>query len=154
MKILMVCLGNICRSPLAEGILKNKVTQQKLGWSVDSAGTGGYHVGQQPDPRSRAVAQKHGLDINMQRARQFTASDLEEFDFVFAMDRSNYRNILALATTPEQREKVHLILEFTGDADQNVPDPYWDDNGFEQVYQMLDQACNRLLKIVAEMVSQ
>ena len=153
MKVLMVCLGNICRSPLAEGILKNKVKQQKLAWSVDSAGTGAYHVGQQPDPRSRAVAQKHGLDINMQRARQFTANDLEEFDFIFAMDRSNYRNILALAKTPKQKEKVHLILEFTGATDHNVPDPYWDDDGFEQVYQMLDKACNQLLKIVEEKVS-
>lgn len=153
MKILMVCLGNICRSPLAEGILQNKVKQQQLDWWVDSAGTGAYHVGEQPDPRSRAVAQKHGIDINMQRARQFTAADLEKFDFVFAMDRSNYRNILALATTPKQKEKVHLILEFTGAAEHNVPDPYWDDNGFEQVYQMLDKACSRLLKIVEEKVS-
>ena len=153
MKILMVCLGNICRSPLAEGILKNKVELEQLDWWVDSAGTGAYHVGEQPDPRSRAVAQKHGLNINTQRARQFTATDLEEFDFIFAMDQSNYRNILSLATTPRQREKVHLILEFTGATEHNVPDPYWDDNGFEQVFQMLDKACSRLLKIVAEKVS-
>ncbi|WP_020536650.1 low molecular weight protein-tyrosine-phosphatase [Lewinella cohaerens] len=153
MKILMVCLGNICRSPLAEGILKNKVKQHKLDWQVDSAGTGAYHVGQQPDPRSQAVAKKYGLDISIQRARQFRASDFDEFDLVFAMDRSNQGNILALATTQEQREKVHLILEFTGAADHNVPDPYWDDNGFEQVYQMLDQACSLLPGIVEERVS-
>lgn len=153
MKILMVCLGNICRSPLAEGILKNKVKQHKLDWQVDSAGTGAYHVGQQPDPRSQAVAKKYGLDISIQRARQFTALDLDEFDLVFAMDRSNQRNILALATTQEQREKVHLILEFTGASEHNVPDPYWDDDGFEQVYQMLDQACSLLPGIVEERVS-
>lgn len=152
MKILMVCLGNICRSPLAEGILQNKLAQHQLQWVVDSAGTGAYHVGEKPDPRSRAVAEKYGLDISQQRARQFVANDLEEFDFIFAMDSSNKRNILDLATKPEQREKVHLILEFTGANDANVPDPYWNDNGFEQVYQMLDMACSRVLEIVEEKV--
>lgn len=153
MKILMVCLGNICRSPLAEGILENKLSHQNLQWTVDSAGTGAYHVGEKPDPRSRAIAKKHGLDISKQRARQLTANDLEEFDLIFAMDTSNKKNILKLTNKPEQREKVHLILEFTGANDLDVPDPYWNDNGFEQVYKMLDTACDRLLAIVEEKVS-
>jgi protein-tyrosine phosphatase len=150
MKILMVCLGNICRSPLAEGILRKKIEQHQLPWSVDSAGTGAYHVGQQADPRSRDVARQHGLDISDQRARQLQAKDLDEFDLLFAMDHSNERNIRALAKQPKQKEKIHLILEFTGADLTDVPDPYWDDNGFEQVYQMLDQACDKLVTIVQQ----
>ena len=145
MKILMVCLGNICRSPLAEGILKEKVAARRLPWSVDSAGTGAYHVGEAPDPRSRAVARRHGLDITDQRARQLHASDLEEFDLIFAMDRSNERNIRALATKPDQHDKVHLLLEFAGQGRADVPDPYWDDDGFQRVYDLLDQACERII---------
>lgn len=152
MKILMVCLGNICRSPLAEGILQSKADSQSLSWEVESAGTGAYHVGEKPDPRSQAVARKYGLDISSQRARQFKASDLEGFDFIFAMDASNYRNILNLAKTEEQRSRVKLILEYTGSAESNVPDPYWDDNGFEHVYQLLDIACDRIVDIVGEQV--
>lgn len=153
MKILMVCLGNICRSPLAEGILQAKADAQGLPWEVDSAGTGAYHVGELPDPRSQAVARKYGLDISDQRARQFKAADLDRFDLIFAMDRSNYQNILRLAKTEEQRQKVKLILEFTGSGETNVPDPYWDDNGFEHVYQLLDTACDRILDMVGEQVS-
>lgn len=153
MKILMVCLGNICRSPLAEGILQAKADDQHLAWQVDSAGTGAYHVGEKPDPRSQAIASKYGLDISGQRARQFKASDLNEFDLIFAMDSSNYQNILKLAQTEEQRQRVKLILEFTGAPESNVPDPYWDDNGFEHVYQLLDTACDRIVDLVGEKVS-
>ncbi|MEL6971864.1 MAG: low molecular weight protein-tyrosine-phosphatase [Bacteroidota bacterium] len=153
MKILMVCLGNICRSPLAEGILQAKARTHNLPWQVDSAGTGAYHVGEQPDPRSQAVAHKYGLDISTQRARQFKASDFDRFDLIFAMDSRNYQNILRLAKEEEQRERVKLILEFTGSNERNVPDPYWDDNGFEHVYQLLDTACERIVDIVGEKVS-
>ncbi|MEL6656205.1 MAG: low molecular weight protein-tyrosine-phosphatase [Bacteroidota bacterium] len=153
MKILMVCLGNICRSPLAEGILQAKAQTHNLPWQVDSAGTGAYHVGEQPDPRSQAVAHKYGLDISTQRARQFKASDFDRFDLIFAMDSRNYQNILRLAKDEEQRERVKLILEFTGSHERNVPDPYWDDNGFEHVYQLLDTACERIVDIVGEKVS-
>ena len=153
MKILMVCLGNICRSPLAEGILQAKADDQHLAWQVDSAGTGAYHVGEKPDPRSQAIASKYGLEISGQRARQFKASDLKEFDLIFAMDSSNYQNILKLAQTEEQRQRVKLILEFTGAPESNVPDPYWDDNGFEHVYQLLDTACGRIVDLVGEKVS-
>jgi protein-tyrosine phosphatase len=146
MKILMVCLGNICRSPLAEGILKHKVEQEGLAWQVDSAGTGSWHIGELPDPRSVAVARKYGIDITDQRARQFQATDLDQYDRILAMDSSNYREILSKAKTEAQREKVELILNFAQPGfNGNVPDPYWDDNGFEQVFQMLDEACEQLL---------
>lgn len=142
MKILMVCLGNICRSPLAEGIMKEKIKTAGLDWKVDSAGTGSWHIGKLPDPRSIEVAAKHGLDLTDQRAQQFKASHLNEFDLIFAMDSSNYQNILKLATNTAQKEKVQLIMNMAdAGRNQGVPDPYWDGHGFEQVYQMLDRAC-------------
>jgi len=147
MNILMVCLGNICRSPLAEGILQNKISKHGLDWMVGSAGTGSWHVGEQPDSRSVAVALKHGIDINNQRARQFRASDLQEFDLIFAMDSSNYQNILKMADSKEEEEKVKMIMnEVQPGYNQNVPDPYWDNDGFEQVFQMLDEACERVIE--------
>lgn len=146
MKILMVCLGNICRSPLAEGIMQKKIATEGLEWYVDSAGTGAYHVGELPDPRSRAIARTHGLDISAQRARQFKAVDFNRFDLILAMDSSNYHNILALANTDEDRQKVHQILELAHGNTVDVPDPYWDDNGFTQVYNMLDDACGEILQ--------
>ncbi|MCU0346272.1 MAG: low molecular weight phosphotyrosine protein phosphatase [Saprospiraceae bacterium] len=146
MKILMVCLGNICRSPLAEGILQHKIEQHGLDWQVDSAGTGAWHTGQQPDSRSIATARKYSIDISRQRARQLKPHDLDRFDLVLAMDSQNYRDILHLATTKEQQEKVKLIMNYvTPGRNQAVPDPYWDDNGFEQVYSMLEQACDQLI---------
>ena len=144
----MVCLGNICRSPLAEGILQHKINQQNLDWQVDSAGTGAWHVGEQPDPRSIETARDHGIDISNQRARQFRAADLENYDLVFAMDSSNYSNIIRMAKTPAQEQKVELILNLIEPRrNVNVPDPYYGgDSGFEKVYQMLDQACDRLIE--------
>lgn len=142
-KVLMVCLGNICRSPLAEGILKQKVDPDKI--IVDSAGTANYHIGKQPDPRSIAVAKKHGIDISTQRCRQFTAADFEEFDHIFAMDKENYTNIIALAKNEKEQQKVKLLLHQMPPSDQEVPDPYYgEDQGFESVFQLLDSACKRL----------
>jgi len=147
MKILMVCLGNICRSPLAEGIMKAKIKESGLDWQVDSAGTGSWHIGKLPDSRSIDVAAKHGLDLTDQRAQQFKAEHLDEFDLIFAMDSSNYQNILTLATTDAQKEKVQLMMNMADpERNQGVPDPYWDDDGFEQVYQMLDRACSGVLE--------
>ena len=147
MRILMVCLGNICRSPLAQGILERKVAAQGLDWEIDSAGTGSWHIGEQPDPRSVYTAGQHGLDISAQRARQFDRQDLKDFDLILAMDQSNYRDILRLAQSPAEAKKVKKILDYTSDENGgDVPDPYWDDDGFEKVYQMLDQACDALIE--------
>ncbi|MFT6938298.1 MAG: protein-tyrosine phosphatase [Saprospiraceae bacterium] len=146
MKVLMVCLGNICRSPLAEGILKHKVTQQGLNWEIDSAGTGAYHAGELPDSRSIAVARKYGINITDQRARQFKLSDFDEFDSIFVMDASNYQNVVSLAKTEAQKDKVELIRNLVKPGwNEQVPDPYWADDGFENVYQMLDEACDILM---------
>lgn len=143
MKVLMVCLGNICRSPLAEGILKSKVDATKI--FVDSAGTGGYHIGNAPDPRSIKVAHEHGLDISSQTCRKFTVSDFDAFDFIYAMDKSNYANIISLARNNDEVEKVKLILNEISLSDKEVPDPYYDaEDGFEKVFQMIDQACDRI----------
>jgi len=141
-KILMVCLGNICRSPLAEGILVSKLDPTKF--EVDSAGTAGYHVGELPDRRSITTAKQHGIDITYQRSRKFIKNDFQTFDYIFAMDQSNYTNILALAKTEEDHAKVHMILnQISPNSNAEVPDPYYGgDQGFENVYQMLDKACD------------
>jgi len=141
-KILMVCLGNICRSPLAEGILRNKLDSNEF--KVDSSGTGNWHVGNPPDKRSIAVAKKYGLDISGLRGRQFTSMDYQNFDQIYVMDSSNLENVLALANSAEDRAKVSMILEtiFPGEK-VDVPDPYYGGgDGFERVYAMLDEACD------------
>jgi len=143
----MVCLGNICRSPLAEGILKQKIKEQQLDWEVDSAGTGAWHIGELPDPRSIQTARRHNIDITGQRARQFQTKDLEEYDLILAMDVSNQRNILQLAPEAKYLNKVKMIMNYLHPNENiSVPDPYWDDNGFEQVYEMLDKACEQLIQ--------
>ena len=152
MKILMVCLGNICRSPLAEGILKNKIKQAGLDWEVDSAGIGGWHEGDLPDRRSIAVAQKNNIDLTDQRARKINTSDLDTFDWILAMDKENYKGILSYAKTEKHRSKTALIMNFAHPkANEEVPDPYYDGR-FELVYQMLDEACEAFLtqRIAAE----
>lgn len=142
-KILMVCLGNICRSPLAEGILQQQADEAGLDLEVDSAGTSGWHNGEHPDPRSTENAWEHDIDISKQRSRQFTVADFDAFDRIYAMDHSNYNNILSMARNEADQEKVDLILN----ADQPgsnraVPDPYYGgSSGFENVYQMLHHAC-------------
>lgn len=149
-KILMVCLGNICRSPLAEGILKSKLS--KNDFIVDSAGTGGWHAGEKPDKRSIAIAKQKGLDISQQKARQFSAKDFKKFDYIYAMDMSNYKNILSLAENEADKTKVTLILNelFPGE-NVEVPDPYYGGaDGFENVYNMLDKACD----VIAEKLTK
>ena len=143
-KILMVCLGNICRSPLAEGILQSKVDNNLF--VVDSAGTSSYHIGNKPDPRSIAIAKKKGIDITQQQARQFVKQDFLDFDIIYAMDNSNYNNIIALAENNKQKSKVNLILnESYPEQNLDVPDPYYGgDKGFETVFNMLDEACNKI----------
>ncbi|CAN5331973.1 low molecular weight protein-tyrosine-phosphatase [soil metagenome] len=147
MRFLMVCLGNICRSPLAHGILEAKIAQHGLPWTVDSAGTSGWHSGGCPDGRSMAVAKKYGLDISGQCSRQFRHYDFEAFDVIYVMDRSNLSNVLALAATAEERAKVKMILnEIYPGQNKEVPDPYYDDNGFEEVYDMLERACEAVVR--------
>ena len=140
----MVCLGNICRSPLAEGILQSKVNSNTV--SVDSAGTAAYHIGKLPDVRSIEVAEKYGIDITNQRARKFVVKDFDEFDIIFAMDDSNYENILSLARNNADEQKVRMILNETHPTKNlSVPDPYYGgDEGFENVYKMLVDACDTI----------
>lgn len=145
----MVCLGNICRSPLAEGILKSKLNSDF--YIVDSAGTSAYHIGELPDHRSIAIAKKNGIDISNQRARKFIANDFNEFDLIYAMDIENYHNICSLSTNKSNLLKVKLILnEINPLKDLSVPDPYYGgDFGFENVYKMLDKACSIITKNIS-----
>lgn len=141
----MVCLGNICRSPLAEGILKSKVDQDRV--FVDSAGTGGWHIGNLPDERSIAVAKNHFIDISDQRCRKFVTTDFDKFDLILVMDYSNYEDVISLARNIDDKQKVKLILEFSSHDMNEVPDPYYGGaGGFENVYQMLDEACENISK--------
>ena len=137
----MICLGNICRSPLAEGILRSKISKKN---TVDSAGTGGWHAGELPDKRSVAIAKSKGLDITNQRARQFKISDFDTFDCIYVMDKSNYKDLIALAPNETAKSKVKMILnELYPEKNTDVPDPYYGgQDGFENVYNMLDQACD------------
>ncbi len=148
-KVLMVCLGNICRSPIAHGLLQHKVNERNLNWEIDSAGTSRYHTGALPDPRSVACMKHHGIDITYQRSRPITNSDLDYFDLIYVMDKENLADVLQMAVTPVQRNKVSLIMSLvSGQKPAEVPDPYYDQtqNGFEYVYNMLDNATNKLLE--------
>jgi protein-tyrosine phosphatase len=147
MKLLFVCLGNICRSPLAEGIMKHKIAEQGLDWEVDSAGTGGWHAGDLPDSRSIQVAQKHGVDLTYQRARKLRSIDYEAFDRIYVMDSMNYQDVKRLANEDEY-DKIELIMnEVEHHKNINVPDPYYGEgDGFEHVFQMLDRACDAIIK--------
>jgi protein-tyrosine phosphatase len=152
-KIVMVCLGNICRSPLAEGLLASKLPKDKF--LVDSAGTGSWHIGKHPDERSIATAKKNGLDISKQKGKHFTSNFFEEFDYIYVMDSSNYEDVLSLAKTEAQKGKVKLILDelFPGD-NVDVPDPYYGlQNGFDMVFEMLDEATDLISKKLIEKYS-
>lgn len=139
MKILMVCLGNICRSPLAEGIMQHVAVKNGLGWEVRSAGTGDWHVGQQPDKRSIAIAKENGIDISHQRAQHFTTEMFDAYDYIFVMDHTNFEDVLAQATNEEQKKKVSLFL-----PNDIVPDPYYDDTMFAPVFEMIERRCQEL----------
>ena len=145
-KILMVCLGNICRSPLAEGIMRDKIESYGLNAVVDSSGTANYHVGQSPDPRSQESGLSHGIDISSLRGRQFTVEDYDDFDLIYVMDKSNYVNVLELARGEDDKRKVDLLLNVDEpDSFRDVPDPYYGGpQGFEHVFQLLDTACEAI----------
>ena len=145
----MVCLGNICRSPLAEGIFASKVDLEHF--FVDSAGTAGYHIGNSPDPRSIAVARTHGLDISSQRCRKFTAEDFKKFDYIYVMDKKNYSDVLSLTTSEKDVKKVQLLLDVLGSSTKEVPDPYYGGtDGFEKVYQLINMACEEIVKKLSQ----
>lgn len=152
MKIVMVCLGNICRSPLADGLLRKKVAEAGLNIEVDSAGTAAHHVGNPPDGRMRATAKSKGCPIDELRARQFIVQDYDRFDRIFVMDESNRRNVLSLARTSEDEAKVEMILNLSHpNQDLEVPDPYYGgDQGFLDVYTMLDEATDVLMNQLTE----
>ena len=147
---MMVCLGNICRSPLAEGILQDKIEKRGLDWEVASSGTAGYHVGELPDSRSMEISRKHGVDISHQRSQKFHPSFLDDYDFILAMDIANYEDILSLCATDKQRQKVQLIMDYGDDPDiTEVPDPYYGGrDSFANVYDMLDEAIDGFLQTV------
>ncbi|AOW19167.1 low molecular weight protein-tyrosine-phosphatase [Urechidicola croceus] len=145
-RVLMVCLGNICRSPLAEGILKSKTFLKNV--KVDSAGTGAYHIGSLPDKRSIAIAKQHNLDITDHRGRQFSVKDFDDFDVIYVMDSSNYKNVIRLARNEQDEQKVKMILNevFPGE-NLDVPDPYTGgSHGFRIVYDMLNEACDIIVE--------
>jgi len=147
MKILFVCLGNICRSPLAEGIFRDKISKNKLAVETDSAGTGSWHAGENPDPRAVATAKKFGVDISRLVARQFSVDDFTRFDRIYVMDKSNYRDVMALAKETGHKEKVDFFLNVSHPGrNKDVPDPwYGGSEGFVEVYKMLELACEELL---------
>jgi protein-tyrosine phosphatase len=148
MKILMVCLGNICRSPLAEGIMRHLINEEGLDWGVASAGTGDWHVNQPADRRSIAVAKNFGYDISKQRAKHFNKNMFNEFDSILVMDRNNLKDVQRLASSEEQRKKVKLFL-----ADENeVTDPYFDNNLFEPVFLEIEARCKELIEELKERI--
>jgi protein-tyrosine phosphatase len=148
MKILMVCMGNICRSPMAEGILRKKAEQHALNITIDSAGTGAWHEGERPDRRAIETAKTFGVDISRLIARQFTVKDFETFDRIYVMDYENLRHIHRLARTEEDQRKVSLLLETIYPGDEApVPDPYYGGgDGFVEVFKMMDSACDAIVK--------
>lgn len=147
-RILFVCLGNICRSPLAEGILLHLIDKHELDLHIDSAGTADYHVGEAPDHRTIQNALKHEVDLTALRARQFTSEDFEKFDRIFVMDKSNYRNVISLARNQNDKNKVDYFLNLSHPGKNlEVPDPYYGgEKGFENVFQLVWNASLKLIE--------
>lgn len=151
-RILMVCLGNICRSPLAEGILRAKLPSI---YTIESAGTGAYHIGEKPDERSIITAKKHGIDIYNHKSRLFTKEDFRNFDIIYVMDIYNYREVLAKTKNEEDKRKVRLILNELNKNNTSVPDPYYGDlKDFEYIYELLNKACSVIAKHLIEINKQ
>ncbi|MFN9783638.1 MAG: low molecular weight protein-tyrosine-phosphatase [Sphingobacteriales bacterium] len=147
MKILMVCLGNICRSPLAEGILQHRAWEAGLQWSVESAGTNGYHNGEAPHRLSQKVAKLNGIDISQQRSRKFVPEDFERFDMIYAMAEDVVREMRRISGSRFRAEKVDLLMNILHPGqDRDVPDPWYGaEPGYHEVFQMIDEACNHLI---------
>ncbi|CAN5383140.1 low molecular weight protein-tyrosine-phosphatase [soil metagenome] len=147
-KILMVCLGNICRSPMAEGILRSKLKEYGVKATVDSAGTGGWHAGEHPDRRAIQASKKFGVDISKLIARKFSVKDFDEFDFIYVMDHTNRGDVLSLARSEKDVQKGKLLLDIDEPgSSREVPDPwYGGEDGFIAVFKMIDKACEVLVK--------
>ncbi|WP_293787600.1 low molecular weight protein-tyrosine-phosphatase [uncultured Pedobacter sp.] len=141
MKILMVCLGNICRSPLAEGIMRHLADEQNLNWEIASAGTGNWHIGQAPDHRSISAAKALGYDISKQRAQQFNPSMFDYYDLILVMDKKNLADVKSLGKTDEERKKVKLFLD-----NDEVTDPYWDNSLFSPVCKQVEERCMEIIE--------
>ncbi len=146
-KILMVCLGNICRSPMAEGIIREEFRNQGIEIQVDSAGTAAYHVGERADNRAQAELRKYGIDISDERAQKFIPQFFDEYDMIFAMDQQNYADILAQVRTEDDRNKVDMLMNLVEEGENiSIPDPYYGgDEGFAKVYEMIKLAGEKLV---------
>lgn len=148
MKILMVCLGNICRSPIAEGVLQKKAKEKGLNWTIDSAGTNGYHIGEAPHRFSQKICKQHGIDISRQRARHFLSEDIEEYDLIYALAEDVYQEIKKICGADAPMHKVKIFLsELNEGSTESVPDPwYGDESGYLPVYQIIDKTCDAIIK--------
>lgn len=147
MKILFVCLGNICRSPLADGVLRQLAADKGLDWEIDSAGTGNWHVGEAPDKRAIAIAKKYGVDISGLRARQFKAADFRHYDKIWVMDTQNYQDVIKQSSDPAEQAKVALFLnELEPGKNEGVKDPWYDDALFEPVYLQVEKTCKKIIE--------
>lgn len=156
-KILMVCLGNICRSPLAQGVLQHKLDSFNLkNIYVDSAGTGSWHAGNPPDIRSIEIAEKYGIDISQQRARQFSSNDFNTFNKIIVMDTKNYKDLLDLSSSQIDSDKIKLLLSYSYKNERaSVPDPYYGgDDGFENIYKLINSACNEIIKEIIKDINE
>jgi protein-tyrosine phosphatase len=148
LKILMVCLGNICRSPIAHGLLQHKVEQLKLDWEIDSAGTSNWHEGELPNENSIKVMHRHGIDITYQHSRPLRRKDMEHFDIIYVMDSNNYKDVTDMAKSEQEIAKVRLIMkEVNPDINQPVPDPWGlTEQHYQDVYEMLDKATDKIIE--------
>ncbi len=148
-RILMVCLGNICRSPMADGILREKLKSKGINAFIDSAGTGAYHIGEHPDQRAVKTAKKYGIDISQLCARQFSVKDFDTFDLIYVMDSSNFDDVLSLARNKNDEEKVKLFLKTAGNTNMDVPDPWYGGmNDFDSVFNLLNDASEKIASLL------
>lgn len=149
MKILFVCLGNICRSPLAEGILKSKLAKQNISTEVESAGFESYHINEPTDPRAVKIGLKYGINIKNNRCRLFVTDDFDRFDIIYVMDSSNYRDVQYFSRHDEDMDKVQYLLSVIDGKNKAVPDPYYGgETGFENVYSLINEACNKIVQSI------
>ena len=148
MKVLVVCLGNICRSPIGEGILKSKFDKNNIKGRIDSAGILSFHVGDSPDSRAVEISHENGIDISGQLGRQIKKSDFDDFDLILTMDKSVHKEVMAMAKEPRHTAKVKLFLDYAGIGNlMDVPDPYYGGReGFEKVFKLIDQGCELIAK--------